>query len=247
MPRNRFDTSKKYNRWTLISPAPRSARGDLRWHCRCDCGTEAVVMQRTLLSETSRSCGCLSIEVFTKCNAAHNRTHGESKSTPEYRAWLHMIARCYNQNVKRFEHHGGRGIRVCDRWHHSFENFLADMGRRPSASHSVDRRDNDGHYEPGNCRWATDKEQQNNKTNNFYVSVIGEKMSLRMACDHFGVEYKLVWGRIKHGWSLIDAMSLPRARNVSGMAKRPPPISSRYSIAEIREAMADATTLARAA
>ncbi len=241
MPRKRFDPGQKYSRWAPISPAERCARGELRWHCRCDCGKEAVVLQRTLLNGTSRSCGCLSVETFLAKNMARNRTHGESKTTPEYRAWCHMRNRCNNPKSKDYQNYGGRGIAVCVRWE-SYENFLADMGRRPSSRHSIERNHVNGDYEPGNCCWATDKQQQNNKRDNLYVMLRSERLTLRELCDRFCVEYKLVWGRMKAGWILVDAMSLPRAHNACGLGRRPAPISSKFSQAEIRIALYGATS-----
>jgi hypothetical protein len=241
MPRRRFDPSNKYGRWTVRAPAERSISGYRRWHCRCDCGSESVVLQKTLLSGASRSCGCLSVEKFVARSVARNKKHGESKKTPEYRAWCHLRNRCNNPKSRDYQNYGGRGIAVCERWS-SFENFLADMGRRPSRRHSVERNHVNGDYEPGNCCWATDKQQQNNKRGNIYILIRGERLTLRETCDRFEVEYKLVWGRMRRGWSLVDAMSLPRANNVCGLGHRPPPISTKLSQSDIRSALYGATT-----
>jgi hypothetical protein len=118
--------------------------------CRCDCGVTKEVSADAIRAGRQRSCGCA------------RTVHGMS-GTPEYRTWANLIDRCTNPCSKSYDRYGGRGIRVCDRWRASFEAFLADVGPRPSAKHSIDRYpDNDGHYEPGNVRWATRTEQQRN-------------------------------------------------------------------------------------
>lgn len=127
------------------------------WACQCDCGKSVAIMGLLLGNGNTRSCGCLKLDLAT----THDMSH-----TPEYRTWAGMIQRCTNPKTKRFPDYGGRGIKICDRWL-VFENFYADMGDRPSSGHSLDRYpDNDGNYEPGNCRWATRSQQQLNKRPN---------------------------------------------------------------------------------
>jgi hypothetical protein len=128
------------------------------WRCACSCGHEKTVLQDNLIKGTSTSCGCLHVELLVeRCT-----THGHAGPTPEYRTWQAMRNRCTNQHCDKFKHYGGRGIRVCERWD-SFENFLADMGLRPSDKPTLDRINPDGNYEPGNCRWATWKQQRHNR------------------------------------------------------------------------------------
>jgi hypothetical protein len=128
--------------------------------------------------------------------------------TPEYRHWINMKSRCDNPRTPGFDY-GGRGIKVCARWRDSFQNFFADLGPRPSPSHSVDRIDSNGNYEPSNCRWATPKEQGRNTRTNHLVIVGGREMTLAEAVETAPVPYNTVLYRLKRGWDLDDALSRP--------------------------------------
>jgi len=131
------------------------------WLCECACGKQVVKMGKYLTDGDTSSCGCFHKEQLSE----RQRTHGESvDNTPEYRTWRHMKDRCYNKNNSKYPRYGGRGITVCERWKDSYLNFIEDMGRKPSPDHSIDRINNDGNYEPENCRWATTQQQGTNKT-----------------------------------------------------------------------------------
>lgn len=177
-----------------------------KYLCRCDCGKEREVWSHCLKSGHTKSCGCLHREGLTK----RLTKHGLSK-TPTWAVWFGMLARCQEPNNASFKHYGGRGIKVCDRWSsdiNGFQNFLADMGERPGGDYQLDREDNNGGYEPGNCRWVTGKVNCRNKRNNRLITHAGEAMCLSAWAERLGLSKNCLHARLKN-WSVERALATP--------------------------------------
>lgn len=181
----------KYHHWTIIkSVVDRNRYGMVL--AKCDCGKESIVDYHNIVYGTSKSCCYIDFRDTWKVR------HGQSKQgkvTPEYRAWTGMKSRCYNKNRIAYKYYGGRGIKVCDRWKDSFELFLMDMGKKPSDKHSLDRINNDGNYEPSNCRWADSYEQVKNKRGTVMLTYSGKTQCLKDWCR----EYRIAAQTIRDG------------------------------------------------
>lgn len=197
-------TGKNFNRWTVISLSHIKKRIYM-WNCVCECGNKGIVSSSSLKGGQSKSCGCYkiqrTIEYFTK--------HGESNANEslEYKTWCGIKERCFNVTLKAYKDYGGRGITVCDRWLNSFENFLADMGRKPTPQHSIDRIDNNGNYEPSNCRWATRIEQSRNRRSNVKIFYNGMCKSASEWAEILNIKAGTILGRKKMGWSDDDIIT----------------------------------------
>lgn len=179
-------TGQRFGRLTalrLVGSGPR------RWAVRCDCGTEYVLEQNSLRSGSCKSCGCARRDSCT--------THGLAKS-PTWNTWNGMMSRCYRPETHSFARYGGRGIQVCARWH-KFDGFVADMGTRPHGR-TLDRIDNDGNYEPANCRWATLEEQNLNRSTTVKINLGGEILCLTAAAAKLGIHITTLRCRLdEHG------------------------------------------------
>lgn len=194
-----------FGRLTVISRAPNS-RGHAAWNVQCVCETSLIVRGYSLRQETTKSCGCLRRDVTSKANATHGMAG--RKKTPTYKSWENMKKRCTNPHNRDFRHYGGRGISICARWQ-DFTLFLADMGRRPSPQHSLDRIDNAGNYEPENCRWTTPKEQHNNTRRNVRLTYHGVTLTVAQWAERIGIKSICLFMRLRRGWSIERALTPP--------------------------------------
>lgn len=190
-----------FGRLKVVEQAGAYVNRKKRWLCRCECGGERHVSTGDLNRGHSRSCGCLQKEKASQVF----KTHGWS-GTPEHDAYKAMLGRCRNPKNQNYATYGGRGIEVR---YATFEEFLADIGPRPSASLTVDRIDVDGHYEAGNCRWATRQVQGENRRTTITVEVRGERRILAELCRNRGLMPATVHKRIARGWDVERALSTP--------------------------------------
>jgi hypothetical protein len=199
--------------------APRPA-GRTEWLCLCECGQTKIAIGQYLKSGVTTSCGCTTSAKRSKSFTTHGMAH-----TPTWCCWVGLRARCNNPNNGSYSRYGGRGIKVCERWERSFEDFYADMGPRPSSAHSIDRIDNDKGYEPGNCRWATPRVQNSNTRRNVILEHNGESLTLAEWAVRTGINIGRLSWRIKTGWTAAQALTTPqekagnRARRADGTFK----------------------------
>lgn len=176
-------------------------KGDL-WECRCSCGSVKLVSSKNLLRAHTKSCGCL----VRESNGSHLMS-----GTPTYNAWRAMIDRCSRPSHKQYARYGGRGITVAHEWQR-FDGFLANMGVCPDGL-SLDRIDNDGNYEPGNCRWATNFVQSNNTHWNVFYELHGERKTVSQWARQYGLKPITIKNRIRLlGWTVENAITTPVAR-----------------------------------
>lgn len=217
-------SGRKFSRLTVLKCIGRQDALRRYWYlCKCDCGAKTAVDYSSITRGLTKSCGCLGRE-----NASARMANKEIRKTfkykrngpslnPIYATWCGMINRCLSTKNKCYKNYGGRGIKVCKRWM-KFKNFLADMGLKPSPSHSIERINNNGNYTPKNCRWASRVQQANNKRNSQIIKFKGMSLTIAQWSDKLGIKYATILWRM-HNWFSIKNILNPRDFRL------PPPIS----------------------
>lgn len=202
-PKLRVSAGERYGMLTIIKEVERrvtpSGRPYRRFRCQCDCGKDKIVDLANLKHNGLKSCGCIIV------------THGRTRNgtyDPTYKRWVDMRKRCSNPRSTNYKNYGGRGITVCDRWD-DFTAFLEDMGECPSPNHQIERIDNDGNYDSGNCCWATRIQQSRNRRNNTMITFRGETLCLAEWAERIGMNYRTLQDRLAHDWTVEQALTIP--------------------------------------
>lgn len=173
------------------------------YFCKCDCGNELWTASQNLRNGRTQSCGCLGREKSREKSFKHGMSH-----TSIHNSWMSMIQRCTDKNCKAYPGYGGRGIKVCERWL-TFNNFLEDMGLPPQKGLTLDRIDNDKGYEPGNVRWATRREQANNRRSSRIIEYGGERKTVAEWERFLGCRRAALNDRLLKGWTIERALKTP--------------------------------------
>lgn len=199
-------TSQKFGRLTVLKFSHKIEKGNNRryyWLCKCDCGNETIVNSASLKNGHTLSCGCLRVENLKKVIDKHNQTGSDL-----YYVWAQIKQRCNNKNNKRYKDYGGRGITVCNEWLNdfiSFYNWAMANGydeNAPRGKCTIDRIDVNGNYEPSNCRWLTNKKQQNNKRNNHFVTYNNETLTVTQMAEKYNINVNTFRNRVAKGWNI---------------------------------------------
>lgn len=199
-------TQKRYGR-LLVEGYVGKAGKHVKWACLCDCGNRVSVFADNLQKGNTTSCGCVHSEIASSVHSSHRMSQ-----SPEFHCYQTMISRCTRKSSAMYHRYGARGIKVCDRWMYGeeglkgFECFLVDMGLKPSKKHSIERENNDGNYEPGNCRWATSMEQANNTSRNVFIEYDGVRCTVSQMARKHGINPSTLRCRIYRGVAVADAL-----------------------------------------
>jgi hypothetical protein len=198
-------TGLRFGKLVVLNMEGHSKDGHITWRCKCDCGKEKVVMGKMLTIGKTQSCGCLRAENLRKIATTHGKSNTKLNSV-----WLSMRGRCLNSNNWAYHNYGGRGIKVCEEWNNfaAFYKWAIENGYKDKLT--IDRINNNGNYEPSNCRWATAKEQANNKRTNHYVEYHGERKTMSQLSDEHNINYSNTKNRINvFKWDIEKAVSTP--------------------------------------
>lgn len=204
-------TGQRFGRIAVIRKMERP--GVTWWVCACDCGNEKSIRATSIISGHTKSCGCKQGAVTKHGKSSHDNY------CAEYWTWKSMTRRTTRakKSERCYKNYRGRGIKVCERWM-SFENFMEDMGERPSEDHSIDRIDNDGDYCPENCRWATGKEQARNRRSSKMITYEGETICLTEWAEKLGMSKMVLFKRIELGWTPERAFTTPVRKRRKSLA-----------------------------
>lgn len=201
---------KKMGRLTVLWEVerPSNMKSGRFVECQCDCGIRKIYNLYNIINGKTQSCGCFQKEMVSE-RSIKLIDGVNSKDHELYGVYHAMKARCENVKDKRYHRYGGRGIKVCERWRNSFELFVEDMGPRPDG-YSIERSNNDGNYDPENCKWATMKEQGKNNSRNRYFEINGQIKTLSEWCAVYKIDHAVVIYRIKNGWDVEQAFTRDR-------------------------------------
>lgn len=200
-------SNKRFGRLIVLNISKEQTGKAFKWDCLCDCGKHCRVAGQKLRDERTISCGCYHREMMKERAASFGFKHGRSHSKI-YRAWDAMVQRCTNPLHKNYKDYGGRGIMVCAEWR-SFIQFAKDVGDPLSKKHTLERIDNSKGYEPGNVKWATHKEQSNNKRNNHLIEFGGITKNVTQWAEFLGIDRSLLKSRLRNGWQVYKAFLTP--------------------------------------
>lgn len=203
-------TGQKFGRLTALHRL-HNTKGKTKWLCICDCGNLKEVTLNLLQRGETKSCGCLHKEFMKKQFGTHGKT-----GTRLHRIWKNMHTRCYNKNISQYKDWGGRGIKICDEWKDNFQTFYDwSMSNGYNDKLSIDRIDNNGNYEPSNCRWATVKQQNRNSRQAKQITFNGETHCIKEWCEILGINYNTYWTRVTNlGWSTEKALNYGKVGDV---------------------------------
>jgi hypothetical protein len=203
-------TGQKFGELTVIQRAENDKKGRTQWLCQCDCGKQKIIRGSSLTFGNTKSCGCLSIEKLKKMSSTHKMA-----KTRLYKIWANIKTRCLNPKYPRFCDYGGRGITICNEWIESFENFSKwALNNGYADSLAIDRINNNGNYEPSNCRWVSNKINSLNKRNNLIFEYQNKKQCLKMWAEELNIDYVLLYNRIvRRKWTFEKAISTPIMTN----------------------------------